>query len=382
MADALYNYSLLVAWIILFTFGSSLLLAKTPKKEVYFCYNRSRWILGAALLLFGVQVLLQWIFEFRTSTPYIATALNITVFYMAAILFGMAFISLLSPTYISRHQVCGDFSKWAVCMAVLWMATLGLDGILRTVMQIFASAFFFWQACILVRIFFIVYRQAVYKVDNYYADNVNVFVQWLYKSTFGIIAFGLTGAVLAFTPKWCVAIQMTAGIFMFFYIYISFMNYALNYDTVEIAVAEPKTVAPLKVAVSPEAVPPATGNGHEQPDEQGEAYRKQIAGSLEKWVADEGFRENGITIEQVANLISSNRTYLSSFINTEFKSTFRTWINGHRIEYAKRLLTGSPEMTIDNIARESGFSSGTSFGKLFNESEKMPPSKWRKSQGR
>lgn len=361
MTDAIYNYSLFVAWIILFTFGISLLLAKTPKKEVYFSYHRSRLILGVAFLLFGVQVLLQWIFEFRTSMPHIATALNITIFYMAAILFGMAFISLLNPTYISRQQVHVDFSKWAVCMAVLWTATLGLEGVSRTVMQIIASAFFFWQACLIVRGFFIVYRQAMYKVDNYYADNVNVFVRWLYKSTLGIIAFGLTGAVLAFTPKWCVSIQMTAGIFMFFYIYISFMNYVLNYDTVEIAVTKPK---------------------QEQPEEQGEAYRKRIAESLEKWVADEGFRESGITIEHVATLISSNRTYLSGFINSEFKSTYRTWINSHRIKYAKRLLIDSPKMTIESVARESGFTSGTSFGKLFNESEKMPPSKWRKKQER
>lgn len=376
MADAIYNYSLLVAWIILFTLGNSLLWAKTPKKEMYFSYNRSRRILGVALVLFGVQVLLQWIFEFRTSAPHIATAMNITIFYLEAILFGMAFISLLVPTYISRRQTRSGFSKWLVCMAVLWAATLGLEGTLRTAIQIVASAFFFWQACLIIRDFFIVYRQAVYKVDNYYADNVNVFVQWLYKSTLGIIAFGLTGAILAFTPKWCIAIQMTAGIFMFFYIYISFMNYALNYDTVEIAVAEPKNMA-----VPSEIMPSAKDGGQVQPYEQGNAYHRQIADSLDKWVADEGFRENGITIEQVAVIISSNRTYLSNFINSEFKCTFRTWINGHRIEYAKRLLAGSPEMTIDRIARESGFSSGNNFGKLFNESEKMPPSKWRKDQG-
>src|SRR5574344_1435636 len=135
MIDALYNYSLLVACITLFTFGISMLLAKTPKKSIYFSYDRSRRILGVALIFFGIQVLLQLIFGFRTSFPYIAIALNITIFYLEAILFGMAFISLLTPEYISKHQIFRDMGKWAVCMLLLWCATLCLDGTLRTAIQ-------------------------------------------------------------------------------------------------------------------------------------------------------------------------------------------------------------------------------------------------------
>ena len=39
-------------------------------------------------------------------------------------------------------------------------------------------------------------------------------------------------------PKWVIAIQMTAGDFMFIYIYISFLNYTLNFGLVETAISE------------------------------------------------------------------------------------------------------------------------------------------------
>ncbi|MDD2952658.1 MAG: helix-turn-helix domain-containing protein [Parabacteroides sp.] len=363
MIDILYNYSLFVGWIALFTFGSCLLMGKAPRKEAYHAYNRSRRIMGAAFILFGVQILLQWLFEFRTFEPHIASAMNITCFYMEAILFGMSFISLLNTSYITRRRVVSDFGKWAACMAALWSATLGLEGTPRTVIQITAAVFFLWQACLIIRIFFRTYHRAKDKVDNYYADNVNGFVKWLYKSTFGIIFFGLTSAIIAFAPKWGIVIQMTAGIFMFFYIFNSFMNYLLNYDSVKRAATNPP---------DEDSIPYKKG--------QGEAYHKKIEVALHQWVASEGFLENGITIEQLANLIPSNRTYLSNFINTEFKCSFSSWINNLRMEYAKRLLIDHPKMPIEQIACDSGFSSSCKFGKRFKEIENMTASEWRTQQ--
>lgn len=382
MTETLYNYSLIVAWTILFIFGSSLLMAKVPTQKAYDNYNRSRRIIGLALILFGVQVLLQWLFEFRTSAPHIATAMNITIFYMEGILFGMSFISLLDASYINCHRTCSDLYKWAACMAMLWTATLFLKGTLRTGIQIAAAAFFFWQACLITRSFFLAYHRAIYKVENYYADNVDGFVHWLYRSTLGIIFFGLTAAIIAFTPKWCIAIQMTAGIFMFFYIFLSFMNYMLNYNAVEIAVAEeerqPITAEDSSMIHHEGDCQDDSSRTIDDSDKEQQHRKKLLADSLDHWVAGKGFCENGITIEQVAEHISSNRTYLSGFINSEFKCTFRTWINNLRMEYAKQLLISCPKMPIEQIAREAGFSSGTSFGKLFNECEKMPPSKWRR----
>lgn len=369
MTEVLYNHSLIVAWIILFAFGICLILVKGPEGKSSYIYNRSRLILGTAFFLFGVQVFLQWHFGFRSSAPYIAVALNITIFYLAAILFGMSFISLLDFSYISRRRARTAFGKWAVCMAVIWAGTLGTEGIVRTMIQIACSVFFFWQACLIILDFFHAYRRAIYKVDNYYADNVDSFVRWLYKSVYGIIFFGLTAAVIAFTPKWCIAIQMSAGVVMFFYIFLSFMSYMLNYATVEVAVNVPENRKEANnIAINKK--------------ECEDSVDEEIAVSLEKWVKGGGFRENGVTIEQVATLISSNRTYLSAFINSKYKCTFRVWINRLRMEDAKRLLATNPAMTIDTIARESGFSSGTSFGKLFSECENMTPSKWRKIQGK
>jgi cytochrome c biogenesis protein CcdA len=65
MQHNIYSDSLLAAWSILFTFGICLIFSSVPKAAAYKNYLRSRIILGVALILFGIQILLQWEFDFR-----------------------------------------------------------------------------------------------------------------------------------------------------------------------------------------------------------------------------------------------------------------------------------------------------------------------------
>ncbi len=118
MEQIIYSDSLLVAWAMLFVFGICLIFTSVPNITAFKNYLRSRTILGVALIIFGIQIMLQWMFDFRGNALHIATALNITCYYLEGILFGMSFISLLRPSYICRRQMVSDFGKWSVSMVV------------------------------------------------------------------------------------------------------------------------------------------------------------------------------------------------------------------------------------------------------------------------
>ena len=109
------------------------------------------------------------------------------------------------------------------------------------------------------------------------------------------------------------------------------------------------------------------------------SIRTDIATRLEEWIAADGYTRPGLTITDVANDLLTNRTYLSSYINTTYDTTFREWITRLRIEYAKRLLLGSPELTVQDVSERSGFQSTSHFIRIFKERTACPPAKWRKS---
>ena len=368
MIEQVYNKSLLIAWVMLYAFAISLIMARKPYHDSENTYLRSKKILATAFALFGIQIMLQWMFDFRGHAPHIATALNITIFHIAAIHFGAAMIILLDHSYRNARQLRFDCICFIANMALLWPSTLLVTGIHRMILQGISAAIFLLVAIRLVLIFFRAYHAAVRKVNNYYSNDVDQFVRWLYKSCLGIIVFGLSEAIICFMPKWVIAIQMTAGDFMFIYIYISFLNYTLNFGLVETAISE-------------EA--PAIGNNdadrHANSSEQPSSnLTDEMEQRLKKWIADKGYCKNGVTIDDVANQIYTNRTYISSHINERCGCTFRDWINQLRIEEAKQLMTEHDDMTIQEVALAIGFSSGSHFAQLFSDKEGVTPSKWRR----
>lgn len=360
MSDIIYSNSLVIAWAILFIFAFVLFFGKVPQTDTYRSYNKTRKILAVALLFWGVQILLQWLFNFRTESPHIASALNITCYYMAAILFGMAYISLLDATYISRRQMRRDFSRWGIVCAAVWSAVILLQGTSMYAVLIAAAAFFLLEAVRISRTFFITYNKTVREIDNYYSENTDAFIRWIYRSTLGIVFFGVIGAPMAFAPKWAVGIYMSAGIGMFVYIFISLLNYSLNCEKVSVAVTEPL----------PEVLP----------DKSGVLSDDEMSKKLEEWTDNGYYRNAGITMEQLTEYFGLSRNTLSEYFNRTLHISFRDWITGLRIADAKRMMIDDPSITMDEVAQRVGFSGKSYFSTVFKRCEKVTPSEWRKKQ--
>lgn len=93
----------------------------------------------------------------------------------------------------------------------------------------------------------------------------------------------------------------------------------------------------------------------------------------------EGYTSPGLNIEELAGTLDTNRTYLAAYIKSTYHMSFREWIAGLRIEYAKRMLVQQPELTVSAISEASGFLSLSYFTKIFTDKEGCSPSKWRKN---
>lgn len=91
------------------------------------------------------------------------------------------------------------------------------------------------------------------------------------------------------------------------------------------------------------------------------------------------FTEPHHTVREGDTLQCQNRTYLSAYIKTTYKMTFREWITGLRLEYAKNILKEHPEINIQKLAESSGFLSRSNFIKSFTEKEGCTPGKWKKA---
>ena len=91
------------------------------------------------------------------------------------------------------------------------------------------------------------------------------------------------------------------------------------------------------------------------------------------------FRNESLSLQMLAQMLSVSPILLSQYINTEYKKTFREFANFHRIEDAKILLRENTEMKIIDIAYSAGFNSISSFNTAFRQITGTNPNKYRKN---
>ena len=97
--------------------------------------------------------------------------------------------------------------------------------------------------------------------------------------------------------------------------------------------------------------------------------------NLEHCMTDQGiYRDKLLTKEKVADLLGTNRTYLSQVINEQTGQTFTQYVNRYRLDEAIRLL-GDPQadITLKGIASDVGFSSMTTSTKCFRPTSACRP---------
>lgn len=100
---------------------------------------------------------------------------------------------------------------------------------------------------------------------------------------------------------------------------------------------------------------------------------------LEKLMQEEEvYKENLLTKERVADLLGTNRTYLSQVINEQTQQNFTQYVNNYRINEAIRLLSNpETDIPLKAVASEVGFNSMSTFYKIFQNTVGIPPKQYR-----
>ena len=119
----------------------------------------------------------------------------------------------------------------------------------------------------------------------------------------------------------------------------------------------------------------------------GDSFQKIIMERADKRLERErSFTNHLFTIEDLARLVGTNRTYLSQSIKMQKGMSFCSYINGWRIGYAKRYIEEkrkersggrigreSGQLTTDDLAIICGFGSKRNFIRQFKQRESVTP---------
>lgn len=99
-------------------------------------------------------------------------------------------------------------------------------------------------------------------------------------------------------------------------------------------------------------------------------------------IQKEGFKQKDLTITKLSAALSIPVHQLSRLINTSYKKSFSSFINGHRITYVLNQLTNYSQwqhLKIEALGAESGFSSRSVFFEKFKQHTGLSPIEYLKT---
>lgn len=102
------------------------------------------------------------------------------------------------------------------------------------------------------------------------------------------------------------------------------------------------------------------------------------AGTLESMVEQQSLYLNAdLTLQDLATMMHTNRTYLSQYLRDNVGQTFYDYINRLRIEKKSiPMMREHPEYTLEYVALQSGFGSISTFRRAFQKFTGMSPSQF------
>jgi YesN/AraC family two-component response regulator len=111
-----------------------------------------------------------------------------------------------------------------------------------------------------------------------------------------------------------------------------------------------------------------------------EVHAEKLKGELgELMNIKKVFTNENLSIDDVAELLSTNSKYISQVINEYHEQNFYNYINSYRIEEAKKIirLPGNEKYSLQGIANMVGFASKSTFNKAFKKFTGITPSEYR-----
>ena len=356
MSIQLYLFFAIGAFWTSFVLSLLFLFTTVPKIQQLENYKSAKRMMAFAYLLFCIISLYEIIIRLRgINLPTFRTSILIFATFQLY-LFAHVNTSLIDLRYLSTKKLLYHL----IPVAILSLLNLGSygghwKGNYSNILYYSLLLFYTISIIFTVIIFFKHYWSYKKKFNNYFSGNNRDHLRWVYHANICILMASIAVILFCIFSEEVNVIFPSLAIPFYTFYAIHFLNYSNIFKYVQPIVAEAtnKSIRASSITFS------------------------QIEKSIGEWEKKKLYLNPDLTIAIVASQISTNRTYLSSYLNTYRQMTFNEWINRLRIEEAKNIITANKHVTLDDICEEIGYADKSYFSKCFQRYTGMTVKQWK-----
>ena len=328
-------------------------------------YERSRWMIVAALIGLAIQYVLQMTFGFRAMHDNLGAVINILLYTPCFSLISIGIYNIETTRANLRKMILmcsGIYAAIIVvfCVGISLHHSLYIREGLYLMLTLFCVSVFY---CIYMIIQEMIRRKNM--LETMAATDLLPYVRY---SRASVIIL------------WLAVLAMPVAIFSTTLLYIvgpAVLLALLFFNLTFIALGS--SYIPTEELLDKEEE--NQRSGEKKPLQQlSEERRNFIQNSLDQWCMDLGYKDCNVNMLTLSRTLCISKDELSVFFDQYLKTTFRIWLGDIRFNAAKKMMLEFPDYSNDIISAECGFSARTYLYRIFKSKEGCTPTEWREEQ--
>lgn len=328
-------------------------------------YERSRWMIVAALIGLAIQYVLQMTFGFRAMHDNLGAVINILLYTPCFSLISIGIYNIETTRANLRKMILicsGIYAAIIVvfCVGINLHHSLYIREGLYLMLTLFCVSVFY---CIYMIIQEMIRRKNM--LETMAATDLLPYVKY---SRASVIIL------------WLAVLAMPVAIFSTTLLYIvgpAVLLALLFFNLTFIALGS--SYIPTEELLDKEEE--NQRSGEKKPLQQlSEERRNFIQNSLNQWCMDLGYKDCNVNMLTLSRTLCISKDELSVFFDQYLKTTFRIWLGDIRFNAAKKMMFEFPDYSNDIISAECGFSARTYLYRIFKSKEGCTPTEWREEQ--
>ena len=347
-------------------------------------YERSRWMIVAAMIGLAIQYLMQMTFGFRATDDSIGAVINILIYTLCFSLMAMAVYNIWTTRANLRKMnlVCsGIYAAIIVvfCVGISLHHSLYIREGLYLMLALFCVSVFY---CIYMIIQEMIRRKNM--LETMAATDLLPYVRYSRASVI-ILWLAVLAMPVAIFSTTLLYIVGPAVLLALLFFNLTFIALGSSYiPTEELLDKEEESYALARTNYR-------YGGAHsaKQYNSTGsieslqlisDERRDFIQKSLDDWCANLGYKDCNVNILTLSRTLCISKNELSQFFDQCLHSNFRIWLSEIRFNAAKKMMLEYPDYSNDIISAECGFSCRTHLYRIFKTKEGCSPTEWRVAQ--
>ena len=350
-------------------------------------YERSRWMIVAALIGLAIQYVLQMTFGFRAMHDNLGAVINILLYTPCFSLISIGIYNIETTRANLRKMILmcsGIYAAIIVvfCVGISLHHSLYIREGLYLMLTLFCVSVFY---CIYMIIQEMIRRKNM--LETMAATDLLPYVRY---SRASVIILWLSACVMPFAILSTTLLYIIGPIALFALLFfnLTFVALGSNYiPTEELLDKEAENNPPSGTGNI------GSGGTEEDSDIQqdpadvnpsqlqiiSDERRNFIQQRLDAWCENQGYKDCNANMLTLSRTLCISKNELSLFFDQCQHSNFRIWLSEIRFRTAKKMMQEYPDYSNDIISAECGFSCRTHLYRIFKTKAGCSPTEWRKS---